>query len=88
MLTKCCACDNKEAFVSKPRDGEITFDAAAFVETLSVDQIPNRYINLISTNTVEELQCPRSAYFKFVEGGFVKETRIFTCHQMFVTYCA
>ena len=85
MLTKCRARNNEEAIFRKAGDREIAFDAATFVETLGVDQMSNRHVNLIRADGVEEIQGARSTHFEFVERSFVEEASVFTGHQMFVT---
>ena len=84
MLAKRRAGDDEEAVFSKSSDREITFDAAAFVETLSVCDRANRLVHFICANVVEETQCARSSHFKFIERCFVKKACIFAGHQMLI----
>ncbi len=85
MLTKRGASDDEEAILRESRDGEITFNAAAFIERLSVSNRADGLIHFVGANCVEEVQRARAAYFKFVERSLVEESRVFARHQMFVT---
>jgi hypothetical protein len=58
MLTKCGPSDNEEAVFGKAVDGEVTFDAAAFVEALGVNEIADGHINLVGADVVEEASAP------------------------------
>lgn len=67
MLAKGCACDNEEAVFRKAGNREVTFNAAAFVERLGVNDRADGLVNFIRADGVEEVQRAGTAHFKFVE---------------------
>src|SRR5688500_11819976 len=84
MLTKRRACDDKEAIVCEARDGEVTFDAAALVQALCINNRSNGLIDIVRANIVQEFQGAGSAHLQFIERCFVKETRVLASHKVFI----
>ena len=76
MLAECCSCDDEEAIFRKPSDGEITFDSAALVQALCINDCSNGLINIVRANMVQEFQCTGAAHLQFIERCFIEQTRI------------
>jgi len=77
--------DDEETLFTETRDREITFDAAALIQALSIDHRTDRLINVVGANIIEEFQRAGSTHFNFVEGGLIEQACILARHQMFVT---
>src|SRR4030095_1824347 len=85
MLAERRAGDDEEASFRQACDGEITFDAAAFIQALCIYNRSNGLINTVGANIVQEFQRPGAAHFQLIERSFIEQTRILTCREMLVS---
>ena len=88
MLSERSSGDDKEAVVFQSGNGEVAFDPAALVQALSVDDRPNRLVDIVGAHVVQEFQSAGAADFELVEGCLIKQTSIFAGLDVLVSNSA